>query len=176
MGRVSGKSASRTRTSVFATDCLRMETPTLRLPSSATSRAFCQRLPGFCPFSPGRIALNRALTIITSKVARSTNAGKAKKGNAFYGKDECTGQCRTEDCVYINIDDDLRRCCEGASDCDTQCPDRKALITGLSVGLGTPVLLVCICVVLIAWDDDNFVEDTCGIAYRGVRRLLAWTG
>ena len=100
---------------------------------------------------------------------------KSKRGNAFYGKDECTGQCRTEDCVYINIDDDLRRCCEGASGCDTQCPDRKALITGLSVGLGTPVLLVCICVVLIAWDDENFVEDTCSIAYRGVKRLLAWT-
>ena len=101
---------------------------------------------------------------------------KSKRGNAFYGKDECTGQCRTEDCVYINIDDDLRRCCEGTSGCDTQCPNRKALITGLSVGLGTPVLLVCICVVLIAWDDENFVEDTCSIAYRGVKRLLAWTG
>ena len=101
---------------------------------------------------------------------------KSKRDNAFYGKDECTGQCRTEDCVYINIDDDLRRCCEGTSGCDTQCPDRKALITSLSVGLGTPVLLVCICVVLIAWDDDNFVEDTCSAAYRGVGRLLDWTG
>ena len=100
----------------------------------------------------------------------------------YSGKDDCTGKCLTEDCIYITHypygSSGTERCCQGSSGCYEDCLEpESSVIIGTTVGLGIPFL--CLIGTFMACSGmcsgpAECIGEGCKSCYRGVARLFAW--
>lgn len=102
--------------------------------------------------------------------------------NTYSGKDTCTGNCLTKDCIYHTHypygSEGTERCCQGSPGCYEDClTPEKPVIIGLTVGFGGLALCLTTTTLICMATHSNIcngVGDGCKAGYRGISRLLGW--